>query len=139
MKRIKKLIAILLCAALMAGISVPLQGLQQLGGEPEVTDVVQEIPETDGQPVEEETTETEEDVQEKDYFEKVGEVFEEGLVNLERGGLTLCSFFVSPLVILFPMTTPVGLILLVTGLPTGIGRLLLGFVEIIGSPLIALF
>lgn len=137
MKRIKKLIATLLCAALMAGISVPLASAQ--GDIPEVTDVVQEIPETDGQPVEEETTETEEDVQEKDYFEKVGEVFEEGLVNLERGGLTLCSFFVSPLVILFPMTTPVGLILLVTGLPTGIGRLLLGFVEIIGSPLIALF
>ena len=137
MKRIKKLIATLLCAALMAGISVPLASAQ--GVVPEVTDVVQEIPETDGQPVEEETTETEEDVQEKDYFEKVGEVFEEGLVNLERGGLTLCSFFVSPLVILFPMTTPVGLILLVTGLPTGIGRLLLGFVEIIGSPLIALF
>ena len=137
MKRIKKLIAVLLCAALMAGISVPLASAQ--GDIPEVTDVVQEIPETDGQPVEEETTETEEDVQEKDYFEMVGEVFEEGLVNLERGGLTLCSFFVSPLVILFPMTTPVGLILLVTGLPTGIGRLLLGFVEIIGSPLIALF
>ena len=137
MKRIKKLIATLLCAALMAGISVPLASAQ--GDIPEVTDVVQEIPETDGQPVEEETTETEEDVQEKDYFEKVGKVFEEGLVNLERGGLTLCSFFVSPLVILFPMTTPVGLILLVTGLPTGIGRLLLGFVEIIGSPLIALF
>ena len=137
MKRIKKLIAVLLCAALMAGISVPLASAQ--GDIPEVTDVVQEIPETDGQPVEEETTETEEDVQEKDYFEKVGKVFEEGLVNLERGGLTLCSFFVSPLVILFPMTTPVGLILLVTGLPTGIGRLLLGFVEIIGSPLIALF
>lgn len=137
MKRIKKLIAVLLCAALMAGISVPFASAQ--GDVPEVTDVVQEIPETDGQPVEEETTETEEDVQEKDYFEKVGEVFEEGLVNLERGGLTLCSFFVSPLVILFPMTTPVGLILLVTGLPTGIGRLLLGFVEIIGSPLIALF
>lgn len=137
MKRIKKLIATLLCAALMAGISVPLASAQ--GDIPEVTDIVQEIPETDGQPVEEETTETEEDVQEKDYFEKVGEVFEEGLVNLERGGLTLCSFFVSPLVILFPMTTPVGLILLVTGLPTGIGRLLLGFVEIIGSPLIALF
>ena len=97
MKRIKKLIAVLLCAALMAGISVPLASAQ--GDIPEVTDVVQEIPETDGQPVEEETTETEEDVQEKDYFEKVGEVFEEGLVNLERGGLTLCSFFVSPLVI----------------------------------------
>ena len=137
MKRIKKLIATLLCAALMAGISVPLASAQ--GVVPEVTDVVQEIPETDGQPVEEETTETEEDVQEKDYFEKVGEVFEEGLVNLERGGLTLCSFFVSPLVILFPMTTPVGLILLVTGLPVGIERLLVGFVEIIGSPLIALF
>ena len=137
MKRIKKLIAVLLCAALMAGISVPLASAQ--GDIPEVTDVIEEVPETDGQPVEEETTETEEDVQEKDYFEKVGEVFEEGLVNLERGGLTLCSFFVSPLVILFPMTTPVGLILLVTGLPTGIGRLLLGFVEIIGSPLIALF
>lgn len=137
MKRIKKLIAVLLCAALMAGISVPLASAQ--GDIPEVTDVVQEIPETDGQPVEEETTETEEDVQEKDYFEKVGEVFEEGLVNLERGGLTLCSFFVSPLVILFPMTTPVGLILLVTGLPVGIERLLVGFVEIIGSPLIALF
>ena len=137
MKRIKKLIATLLCAALMAGISVPLASAQ--GDIPEVTDVIEEVPETDGQPVEEETTETEEDVQEKDYFEKVGEVFEEGLVNLERGGLTLCSFFVSPLVILFPMTTPVGLILLVTGLPTGIGRLLLGFVEIIGSPLIALF
>ena len=137
MKRIKKLISTLICAALMAGISVPLASAQ--GDIPEVTDVIEEIPETDGQPVEEETTETEEDVQEKDYFEKVGEVFEEGLVNLERGGLTLCSFFVSPLVILFPMTTPVGLILLVTGLPTGIGRLLLGFVEIIGSPLIALF
>ena len=137
MKRIKKLIATLLCAALMAGISVPLASAQ--GDIPEVTDIVQEIPETDGQPVEEETTETEEDVQEKDYFEKVGEVFEEGLVNLERGGLTLCSFFVSPLVILFPMTTPVGLILLVTGLPVGIERLLVGFVEIIGSPLIALF
>ena len=137
MKRIKKLIATLLCAALMAGISVPLASAQ--GVVPEVTDVVQEIPQTDGQPVEEETTETEEDVQEKDYFEKVGEVFEEGLVNLERGGLTLCSFFVSPLVILFPMTTPVGLILLVTGLPVGIERLLVGFVEIIGSPLIALF
>ena len=137
MKRIKKLIATQLCAALMAGISVPLASAQ--GVVPEVTDVAQEIPETDGQPVEEETTETEEDVQANDYFEKVGEVFEEGLVNLERGGLTLCSFFVSPLVILFPMTTPVGLILLVTGLPTGIGRLLLGFVEIIGSPLIALF
>lgn len=137
MKRIKKLIAVLLCAALMAGISVPLASAQ--GDIPEVTDVVQEIPETDGQPVEEETTETEEDVQEKDYFEKVGKVFEEGLVNLERGGLTLCSFFVSPLVILFPMTTPVGLMLLVTGLPVGIERLLVGFVEIIGSPLIALF
>ena len=137
MKRIKKLIATLLCAALMAGISVPLASAQ--GVVPEVTDVVQEIPETDGQPVEEETTETEEDVQEKDYFEKVGEVFEEGLVNLERGGLTLCSFFVSPLVILFPMTTPVGLMLLVTGLPVGIERLLVGFVEIIGSPLISLF
>ena len=137
MKRIKKLIATLLCAALMAGISVPLASAQ--GDIPEVTDVIEEVPETDGHPVEEETTETEEDVQEKDYFEKVGEVFEEGLVNLERGGLTLCSFFVSPLVILFPMTTPVGLILLVSGLPRGIGRLLLGFVEIIGSPLIALF
>lgn len=137
MKRIKKLIAVLLCAALMAGISVPLASAQ--GDIPEVTDIVQEIPETDGQPVEEETTETEEDVQEKDYFEKVGKVFEEGLVNLERGGLTLCSFFVSPLVILFPMTTPVGLMLLVTGLPVGIERLLVGFVEIIGSPLIALF
>ena len=137
MKRIKKLIAVLLCAALMAGISVPLASAQ--GDIPEVTDVVQEIPETDGQPVEEETTETEEDVQEKDYSEKVADVFSDGLANLERGGLTLCSFFVSPLVILFPMTTPVGLILLVTGLPTGIGRLLLGFVEIIGSPLIALF
>ena len=137
MKRIKKLIAVLLCAALMAGISVPFASAQ--GDVPEVTDVIEEIPETDGQPVEEETTETEEDVQEKDYFEKVGEVFEEGLVNLERGGLTLCSFFVSPLVILFPMTTPVGLMLLVTGLPVGIERLLVGFVEIIGSPLIALF
>lgn len=137
MKRIKKLIAALLCAALMMGICVPLASAQ--GDVPETTDVIEESPETDGQPVEEETTETEENVQEKEYFEKVGEVFEEGLVNLERGGLTLCSFFVSPLVILFPMTTPVGLILLVTGLPVGIERLLVGFVEIIGSPLIALF
>lgn len=138
MKRIKKLIAALLCAALMMGICVPLASAQ--GDVPETTDVIEESPETDGQPAEdEETADTENAEQENDYFGKVGEVFEDGLANLERGGLTLCGFLVSPVVILFPMTTPVGLILLVTGLPTGIGRLLLGFVEIIGSPLIALF
>lgn len=75
----------------------------------------------------------------KKYSDKLEEIFNEGVVNLERGGLTLASFLVSPIVILFPMTSAVGIILLTTGLPVGIERLLLGTVEIIGSPIIALF
>lgn len=121
MKNFRKIIAAVLCVAMLLTVCVPVSFAQE---EP-ATDIVQQEP----------STETEE---EKGYSEKVRASLDEGLLNLERGGLTLASFLVSPLVILFPMTSAVGLILLVKGLPVGIGRVALGLGQIIGSPIIAL-
>ena len=122
MKKIKRALATVLCCAMIFGVCVPFASAES---EP-ITEITQEMPE---QVVE----------KEKKYSDKLEEIFNEGVVNLERGGLTLASFLVSPIVILFPMTSAVGIILLTTGLPVGIERLLLGTVEIIGSPIIALF
>lgn len=141
MKRIKRLLAVILCAAMLTGVCVPFASAE----DETVTEITQETPggESEAAPEEgEETVQPEEPVeeeQEKSYSEKVEEVFSEGLLNLERGGLMLACFLVSPIVILFPMTSAVGLILLVEGLPVGLSRLALGIAEVIGSPLIALF
>lgn len=128
MKKAKNLIAMILCAAMLLGVCVPFASAE---GET-VTEITQETPEA-------ESGEAPEEDAEKSYSEKVEETFSEGLVNLERGGLMLAAFLASPLAILFPMTTAVGLILLVKGLPVGLSQLVLGAGEVVGAPIIALF
>ena len=120
MKNLRKILAVILCFATLMTVCIPLASADDSGEE--TTGITQETPET-----------------EKSYFEKTEESFMKGLKYLERGGLTLASFFFSPLVILFPMTSAVGMILLVTGLPMGIGCLGAGIGQIVGAPIIALF
>lgn len=138
MKKIKRLLAVVLCAAMFMGVYVPFASAEDgfaVEIIQETTDGESETNPDDG----EEVTQPVEEEQVKSYAEKTEEVFKDGLINLERGGLTLAGFLVSPIVILFPMTTPLGLILLTTGLPVGIERLFVGLAEVLGSPLIALF
>lgn len=123
MKNIRKLLAIILCFATLITVCVPFASAEELTEG--TTEITQETPD--------------EPEKEKSYLEKLGESYRNGLENLERGGLTLASFLVSPLVIFFPMTSAVGLILLVKGLPMGIGCLGAGIGQIIGAPIIALF
>lgn len=125
MKNIRKILAVILCFAMLMTVCIPLASAEEPAED--TTEITQEIPEN-------EVPETE-----KSYLEKTEESFANGLKYLERGGLTLASFFVSPLVILFPMTSAVGMILLVTGLPMGIGCLGVGIGQIVGAPIIALF
>lgn len=120
MKNIRKILAVILCFAMLMTVCIPLASAEELAED--TTQITQETPE-----------------KEKSYLEKTEESFANGLKYLERGGLTLASFFVSPLVILFPMTSAVGMILLVTGLPMGIGCLGAGIGQIVGAPIIALF
>lgn len=125
MKNIRKILAVILCFAMLMTVCIPLASAEELAED--TTQITQETPEN-------EVPETE-----KSYLEKTEESFANGLKYLERGGLTLASFFVSPLVILFPMTSAVGMILFVTGLPMGIGCLGAGIGQIVGAPIIALF
>lgn len=125
MKNIRKILAVILCFAMLMTVCIPLASAEEPAED--TTEITQETPEN------------EEPEKEKSYFEKTEESFANGLKYLERGGLTLASFFVSPLVILFPMTSAVGMILLVTGLPMGIGCLGVGIGQIVGAPIIALF
>ncbi len=125
MKNIRKILAVILCFATLMTVCIPFASADDSGET--TTEITQETPET-------EVSETE-----KSYLKKTEESFVNGLKYLERGGLTLASFFVSPLVILFPMTSAVGMILLVTGLPMGIGCLGAGIGQIVGAPIIALF
>ncbi len=123
MKNIRKLLAAILCFATMLTVCVPFASAEELTEG--TTEITQETP------VEPE--------KEKSYLEKLEDSYLSGLEYLERGGLTLASFLVSPLVIFFPMTSAVGLILLVKGLPMGIGCLGAGIGQIVGAPIIALF
>lgn len=123
MKNIKKLLAVILCFATVLAVCTPFASAEEAAeGTTQITQETPEEPET-----------------EKSYPEKMKESYQNGLKNLERGGLTLASFLVSPLVILFPMTSAVGLWLLVNGLPVGIGALATGIGQIAGAPVIALF
>ena len=124
MKNTRKILAVILCFAMLMTVCIPLASAELDEG---ITEITQETPEY------------EEPEKGKSYLEKTEESFANGLKYLERGGLTLASFFVSPLVILFPMTSAVGMILLVTGLPMGIGCLGAGIGQIVGAPIIALF
>ena len=124
MKNTRKILAVILCFAMLMTVCIPLASAELDEG---ITEITQETPEN------------EEPEKGKSYLEKTEESFANGLKYLERGGLTLASFFVSPLVILFPMTSAVGMILLVTGLSMGIGCLGAGIGQIVGAPIIALF
>ena len=124
MKNIRKILAVILCFALLMTVCIPFASAEELAEG--TTQITQETPEN------------EESETEKSYLEKTEESFMSGLKYLERGGLTLASFFFSPLVILFPMTSAVGMILLVKGLPMGIGCLGVGIGQIVGAPIIAL-
>ncbi len=128
MKNIRKLLAIILCFATVLTFCMPFASAEE--STEGTTEITQETPETET---------PDEPEKEKSYLENLGESYRNGLENLERGGLTLASFLVSPLVIFFPMTSAVGLILLVKGLPMGIGCLGAGIGQIIGAPIIALF
>ena len=124
MKKAKKLIALIMSAAMILSFCVPFASAQ----EEAVTEITQETPE-----------ESVVQEQEKDYSEKTEEIFNDGLTKLERGGLMLACFAVSPIVILFPMTTPVGIMLLLQGLPVGLSQVVIGLGEVIGAPIIAVF
>ena len=122
MKKLTRIISAVLCAVMLLTVNAPAAFAEE---EPS-TEIIQQEP----------SAETEED---SDYSEKISMSVNEGLLNLERGGLMLASCLVSPLVIFFPMTSAVGLILLVEGLPVGLSRVILGIGQIVGSPVIALF
>ena len=138
MKKIKGIIAAIICAAMFLTVFVPSASAQESIGSSEQKS---ELPEENTQESEqgEVIIQPENPEEEQNYSQKVNEVLKEGVLNIKRGGLMLANFFVSPLYIFIPMTTGVGLLLLIKGLPVGISRLIIGMGQVIGSPLIALF
>lgn len=170
MKKIKKLIAVILCGATVLAVCVPLASAEEIPEEitasqqasqadsegqdvdlpEEVYDanLTEEMPEQNEETVEEEETDSEteevtfeseyveETAEESSYSERIDHCVESGLKNLSAGGMLIGAFLLSPGFMAIP---PIGLVIMVAGLPTGLGLAAVGAGEIIASPVLALF
>lgn len=133
MKNVRKILAVILCFATLMTVCIPLAS----ANEPveETTEITQETPETDLP--EEEVIIPEEPKEDSTYYERLSHCFRGGLQNLANAGLFAAGTLLCPIVFLvFP---PVGVILGIMGLPSGMASLFVGLGQIIASPILAFF
>lgn len=149
MKKAKKLIAAILCAATVMTVCVPLASAEEIAEE---TTVIQQTPQadSDGQDVDlpeelpeengDETAVTDptipEEKKEETYTERLEYCVSEGKQNLAAGVGLIGAFLISPLLFVIP---PIGVVAMVAGLPAGLASLFVGIGEIVASPLLAFF
>ena len=145
MKKVKKLIAAILCAATVMTVCVPFASAEEIAEE---TTVIQQTPQadSDGQDVDlpEELPEENGDETDPAIPEEKGETYkdrlvhcvEEGKQNLAVGLGLIGAFLISPLLFIIP---PVGVVVMIAGLPAGLASLFVGIGEIVASPLLAFF
>ena len=144
MKNVRKILAVILCLAMLMTVCVPFASAEELAED--TTQITQETPETET-PEEEETEtpeESEEDTvipdepeEEDTYFECLKHCFNGGLRNLANAGLFTAGTVLSP--IMFLVFPPIGAALGIAGLPAGLMSLFVGIGEILASPVLAFF
>lgn len=129
MKNIRKILAVILCFAMLTTVCIPLVSADETGEG--TTEITQETPETDIP--EEETVPEEEDT----YFECLVHCLKGGLQNVANAGLFFSGTALVPVIsFVFP---PIAIALGVAGLPASVVSLFVGIGEIIASPVLAFF